>query len=74
MGWVSLFIGKGVAIHSTFWHNNYLEPSSRGCVNVTPEDAKWIFPWSLPQAPYDRGDVTVEIPGGMKIIVDGKTL
>lgn len=74
VGWVSLFVGTGVAIHSTFWHNNYGEPSSRGCVNATPEDAKWIFRWSLPQVPYDPGDVTVEMPGGTKVIVEDKTL
>ena len=74
VGWVSLFVGTGVAIHSTFWHNNYGEPSSRGCVNAAPEDAKWVFRWSLPQVPYDPGDVTVEMPGGTKVIVEDKTL
>ena len=74
VGWVSLFVGTGVAIHSTFWHNNYGEPSSRGCVNASPEDAKWVFRWSLPQVPYDPGDVTVEMPGGTKVNVEDKTL
>ena len=74
VGWVSLFVGTGVAIHSTFWHNNYGEPSSRGCVNATPEDAKWVFQWSLPAVPYDPGDVTVEMPGGTKVIVEDKAL
>ena len=73
VGWVSLFVGTGVAIHSTFWHNNYGEPSSRGCVNATPEDAKWIFRWSLPQVPYDPGDMTVEMPGGTKVSVEDKS-
>lgn len=72
VGWVSLFVGTGVAIHSTYWHNNYGEPSSRGCVNASPEDAKWIFRWSLPQVPYDPGDVTVEWPGGTTVIVEDK--
>jgi len=70
VGWVSLFVGTGVAIHSTYWHNNYGEPSSRGCVNASPEDAKWIFRWSMPVIPYDPGDVTVEMPGGTKVIVE----
>jgi hypothetical protein len=74
VGWVSLFVGSGVAIHSTFWHNNYGEPSSRGCVNASPEDAKWIFRWCLPQIPYDPGDVTVEMPGGTIVSVEDKTL
>lgn len=74
VGWVSLFVGTGVAIHSTYWHNNYGEPSSRGCVNASPEDAKWIFRWSQPQVPYDPGDVTVEWPGGTKVAVEDKSL
>ena len=73
VGWVSLFVGTGVAIHSTFWHNNYGEPSSRGCVNATPEDAKWVFRWSLPSVPYDPGDVTVEWPGGTVVSVQDQT-
>jgi hypothetical protein len=74
VGWVSLFVGTGVAIHSTFWHNNYGEPSSRGCVNASPEDAKWVFRWSQPQVPYDPGDITVEWPGGTKVSVEEKQL
>jgi hypothetical protein len=72
IGWVSLFVGTGVAIHSTYWHNNYGEPSSRGCVNAAPEDAKWIFRWSMPQVPNDPGDVTVEWPGGTTVSVEEK--
>jgi len=29
IGWVSVFVGSGVAVHSTFWHNNFGEPMSR---------------------------------------------
>jgi lipoprotein-anchoring transpeptidase ErfK/SrfK len=72
VGWVSLFVGSGVAIHSTYWHNNYGEPSSRGCINASPEDAKWLFRWSQPDVNYDPGDVTVEMPGGTKVKVEKK--
>jgi lipoprotein-anchoring transpeptidase ErfK/SrfK len=69
VGWVSLFVGTGVAIHSTFWHNNYGEPMSRGCVNSRPEDAKWVFRWTLPAVPFDTGDLTAAWPGGTKVEV-----
>lgn len=59
VGWVSFFAGSGAAIHSTYWHNNYGEPSSRGCVNCSPDDAKWIFRWTLPIVGSDPGDLTV---------------
>ncbi len=63
IGWTSLFHGEGVAIHSTYWHNNFGEPMSHGCVNVCPEDAKWIFRWTHPQVPFDTGDNDVTITG-----------
>ncbi len=74
VGWVSLFVGSGVAIHSTYWHNNYGEPSSRGCVNASPEDAKWIFRWSMPKVLHVPGDVAVEMPGGTKVSVIKKEI
>jgi len=69
IGWVSLFAGSGVAIHATFWHNNFGEPMSRGCVNARPEDAKWVFRWTLPSVPLDPGDLTPPWPGGTRVEV-----
>lgn len=71
VGWISLFVGAGVAIHSTYWHNNYGEPSSRGCVNASPDDSKWVFRWTQPEVAYDPGDITVPMPGGTTIEVVG---
>jgi hypothetical protein len=67
IGWTCFFAQDGVAIHSTFWHNNYGVPVSHGCVNVSPEDAKWIFRWTDPIATYDPGDITVGMPGGTTV-------
>jgi hypothetical protein len=64
IGWVSLFADGGVSVHSTFWHNDFGVPRSHGCVNVLPDDAKWVFRWTTPLVPYDPGDVTVSMPGG----------
>ncbi len=69
IGWTSLFVGTGIAIHSTYWHNGYGTPLSHGCVNSKPRDAQWVFRWILPQVPYDPGDVTVQMPGGTRIRV-----
>lgn len=51
--WVSFFTGTGVAFHGTYWHNNYGRPSSRGCVNLTQDDAKFIYRWTRPQVPKE---------------------
>jgi hypothetical protein len=69
VNWTSLFEGNGVAIHSTYWHNNFGEVMSHGCVNASPEDAKWVFRWTQPAIPLDPGDATIPWPGGTKVEV-----
>lgn len=63
IGWTSIFATGGVAIHSTFWHNNFGDPVSHGCVNVSPPDAKWVFLWSSPTVSYDPGMLDVTVTG-----------
>jgi hypothetical protein len=53
IGWISYFTASGIAFHGTYWHNDYGSPRSHGCVNMLPEDAKWVFLWTLPTAPYE---------------------
>jgi lipoprotein-anchoring transpeptidase ErfK/SrfK len=70
VGWATFFIStNGVAIHSTYWHNDYGVPKSHGCVNARPEDAHWVFRWTLPAVPYPSGDVHPSLPGGTVVIV-----
>ncbi len=69
IGWTTLFSGQGMAIHSTFWHNSYGVPRSHGCVNAKPDDAKWIFRWTLPFTPALPGDVTISGKGSSKVVV-----
>ncbi len=70
IGWTVIFATGGVAIHSTFWHHNFGDPMSHGCVNVSPEDAKWIFLWTLPSVAYDPGMVDVTVSGEASTVVD----
>jgi hypothetical protein len=51
--WVSYFADTGAAIHGAYWHNNFGKPRSRGCINVTPDAAKWVYRWSQPYRGYD---------------------
>jgi len=46
--WDTVISGEGIAIHGAFWHNDFGERRSHGCINVKPEDAKWIFRWTTP--------------------------
>jgi lipoprotein-anchoring transpeptidase ErfK/SrfK len=49
--WCSFFTGSGVAIHGTYWHNDYGRPRSHGCVNLRSMDAKFIYRWTNPVVP-----------------------
>lgn len=60
VAWTSIFATGGVAIHSTYWHNNYGEMLSHGCVNVSPDVAKFVFRWTLPETPYYDGKIEVQ--------------
>lgn len=69
IGWTSIFATGGVAIHSTFWHNNFGDPVSHGCVNVSPRAAQWIFRWAEPVVPYDPGMLDVTLTGQASTLV-----
>jgi hypothetical protein len=73
VSWTNLFDGTGIAIHAAFWHNNFGQAVSHGCVNTTPEDANWIFRWTLPQLSLDQPDMTVQMPGGTHVVVQERT-
>jgi hypothetical protein len=51
--WTTFFVDTGVAIHGTYWHQNFGAVMSRGCVNVPTAVAKWVFRWTTPVSAPD---------------------
>ena len=49
--WVTYFTDTGIAFHGTYWHNDYSQPRSHGCVNMPIHAARWIYLWSDPVVP-----------------------
>jgi hypothetical protein len=41
------------ALHASYWHERFGEPTSAGCVNLSPVDAQTLFEWSDPQVPAE---------------------
>jgi hypothetical protein len=70
--WSTMISGDGIAIHGAFWHNAFGEKRSHGCVNVTPEDAKWIFRWTTPVVPLTQGEVRVSLPDHGTVVVSSE--
>lgn len=54
VAWCSFFTTQGHAFHSTYWHDNFGVPMSSGCINMRPEEAKWLFRWCRPSAAADE--------------------
>lgn len=52
--WVSFFVDTGVAFHGTYWHDNYGNEMSHGCVNMRPEEAKWLYRWLTPTIEFGQ--------------------
>ncbi|HXF62001.1 MAG TPA: L,D-transpeptidase [Caldilineaceae bacterium] len=46
--WVQYFYAD-YGFHGTYWHNNFGQPMSHGCINMTNADAKWLFDWAGPE-------------------------
>ncbi|MCB0062992.1 MAG: L,D-transpeptidase [Caldilineaceae bacterium] len=45
--WVQYFF-EDYSFHGTYWHSNFGNPMSHGCINMTNADAKWLFDWAGP--------------------------
>jgi lipoprotein-anchoring transpeptidase ErfK/SrfK len=52
--WVLYITEKGISFHGTYWHNDYGRPRSHGCINMTPQAAKWLFRWTMPVVPIEK--------------------
>lgn len=42
----TMYYYKGYGLHGAYWHNNFGQPMSHGCVNMRPEEAGIIFNWA----------------------------
>jgi hypothetical protein len=50
--WVSYLTKSGISFHGTYWHNDFGKPRSHGCINLSPQAARWVYRWTNPAVPY----------------------
>lgn len=72
--WCTFISGEGIAIHGAFWHNAFGERRSHGCVNVSTEDAKWIFRWTTPYINLSQGEDRKSLPDHGTIVNSNETV
>ena len=57
------------ALHVAYWHEDFGEPMSAGCINLSPKDGRWLFDWTLPQVPADWNGASSGGPNGLGTFV-----
>jgi lipoprotein-anchoring transpeptidase ErfK/SrfK len=43
--YIMYFYG-GYGLHGTYWHTNFGQPMSHGCVNLPTPEAEWLYNWA----------------------------
>ena len=65
--WISYITEEGLGFHGTFWHNDFGKPRSHGCINLSPQAARWVYLWTTPVVPpdvslsFDKGGTAIEV-------------
>ena len=44
----TMYFHNAFALHAAYWHDRFGFPHSHGCVNLSPQDARWLFDWATP--------------------------
>ena len=55
------YLKAPLAMHVAYWHEDFGNPKSAECVNVSPLDGNWLFHWTDPVLPEGWGGMR---PGG----------
>jgi LysM repeat protein len=41
-----MYFYSAYALHGAYWHSNFGQPMSHGCVNLPPDAARWVYEWA----------------------------
>jgi len=53
----------GYGIHGAYWHDNFGEEMSHGCINMKPSEAKIVYDWASPTTVKSTTYASKEDPG-----------
>ncbi len=67
--WATFFHYTGLAVHGTYWHNDFGRPRSHGCIHVPPYVARWLYRWTAPYPGQDESLLPVLRQSGTAIEV-----
>jgi lipoprotein-anchoring transpeptidase ErfK/SrfK len=66
----TMYFYGGYSLHGTYWHDNFGQPMSHGCVNLKTEEAKQLFEWAGPLVPPSQTEITstANNPGTLVVV------
>ena len=59
---------RGFGIHGAYWHNNFGNPMSHGCINMREADVAKLYNWANPETEAHTTYASKENPGTTIII------
>jgi lipoprotein-anchoring transpeptidase ErfK/SrfK len=62
---------RGFSIHGTYWHENFGQPMSHGCINMKTEEAGLIYNWALPDLGEKKSGRSTKDNPGTEVIIYG---
>ena len=60
------YIGR-YALHGVFWHDRFGAAASHGCINVSLQDAEWLFAFTRPALPIGQDEIRAT-PGSASVL------
>lgn len=66
----NMFFYRGYAVHGAYWHNNFGQPMSHGCVNAPLDKVATLFEWAGPIVPSGQNYIRASADNpGTKVFV-----
>jgi lipoprotein-anchoring transpeptidase ErfK/SrfK len=65
-----MYFKGSYALHGAFWHANFGNKMSHGCVNLSPLDSKRVFLWAEPNLPqgWHGAWASKDHPGSLVVV------
>ncbi|KKP46220.1 MAG: hypothetical protein UR39_C0014G0011 [Candidatus Woesebacteria bacterium GW2011_GWA1_33_30] len=62
---------RGFSFHGTYWHNNFGQPMSHGCINMKTEEAGLLYNWADPNLGSKGSGRTTHYNPGTQVVIYG---
>ena len=66
----TMYFYKDYGLHGTYWHNNFGQPMSHGCINLPSQAAQQLFFWTNPPVPERKNMIlSSTVNPGTRVVI-----